>query len=393
MITNIMHESEQKIVVGIDATNIRLGGGITHLLELLKHFNPNTSPVNRVVLWGNKDVLDEFPNFFWLKKISPRSLSGSFVRRVFWQLFSLTRQVRKEQCDVLFIPGGSYIGGYEPVVTMCQNLLPFEAVEIRRFWPKLVFFKLILLRIIQTATLKNSDGVIFLSHYSKNKIISSTGKMRGLTAIIPHGLNRSFMNKPRVPKNIREYSLNKPFKLLYVSNIDVYKHQVPVLNAVKNLVRKGYPLKVLFVGPGSKKSVNKFAQLLKTVDRDKVWCEFLGLVKYGNMQNIYNSVDLAIFASSCETFGITLLEKMASGLPITCSDMSSMPEILQDGGIYFSPENPDSIAEAIEQYLLSPILRFEKQKISYSLAQNFSWEECSQKTFSFLQSVALGYKK
>lgn len=388
-----MHERAQKLVVGIDATNIRLGGGITHLLELLKHFSPNASLVNLVVLWGSKEVLDEFPNFFWLRKISPPSLSGGFIRRVFWQLLFLTKQVRREQCDVLFIPGGSYIGGYEPVVTMCQNLLPFESGEIRRFWPKLVFFKLILLRIIQTATLKNSDGIIFLSHYSKNKIISSAGNVKGLTTIIAHGLNRSFMNKPREPKNILEFDLSRPFKLLYVSNIDVYKHQVSVLNAVKKLVDKGYPLKVLFVGPGSKKNVNKFSELLNIVDRDGVWCEFLGQVKYGDMENIYNSADLALFASSCETFGLILLEKMASGLPIACSDMSSMPEILRDGGIYFSPDNPDSISEAIEQYLVSPKLRFEKQKISYSLAQNFSWEECSQKTFSFLQSIALGYKK
>jgi glycosyltransferase involved in cell wall biosynthesis len=115
-------------------------------------------------------------------------------------------------------------------------------------------------------------------------------------------------------------------------------------------------------------------------------------VPYGQLQTYYAKADLGIFASSCETFGIILLEKMATGLPIVCSKLSSMAEILQDGGLYFHPEKKDEIANAIEQYLLSPVLQSNKRTISYALAQEYSWEKCADQTFSFLRDIALSYQ-
>ena len=52
---------------------------------------------------------------------------------------------------------------------------------------------------------------------------------------------------------------------------------------------------------------------------------------------------LFVFASSCENMPNTLVEAMASGLPIACSDRGPMPEILRDGGTYFDPENEVTI--------------------------------------------------
>ena len=66
----------------------------------------------------------------------------------------------------------------------------------------------------------------------------------------------------------------------------------------------------------------------------------------------YHQVDLFAFASSCETFGISLLEAMASGLPIASSNRGPMVEILKDAGIYFNPENPTSIANSLKMLLL-----------------------------------------
>jgi len=67
--------------------------------------------------------------------------------------------------------------------------------------------------------------------------------------------------------------------------------------------------------------------------------------------------DLFVFASSCETFGISLLEAMAVGLPIACSNKSSLPETLQDGGEYFDPEDDQSIASAVKRLILDPVSR------------------------------------
>ena len=54
---------------------------------------------------------------------------------------------------------------------------------------------------------------------------------------------------------------------------------------------------------------------------------------------MHKKSDIFVFASNSETFGITLLEAMSQAVPIVCSNQSSLPEVLQDGGLYFDPSN------------------------------------------------------
>jgi glycosyltransferase involved in cell wall biosynthesis len=95
-----------------------------------------------------------------------------------------------------------------------------------------------------------------------------------------------------------------------------------------------------------------------------------------------------VFASSCENMPSTLIEAMASGLPIACSDRGPMPEVLQDGGTYFDPEDPASIAAAIGELLQSPERRRSAAARARALAARYSWARCADETWSFLAGVA-----
>ena len=53
---------ENEIILGIDASNIRHGGGITHLSQLLDHTNIEKSKIKRVVVWSNERTLKQLPN-------------------------------------------------------------------------------------------------------------------------------------------------------------------------------------------------------------------------------------------------------------------------------------------------------------------------------------------
>ena len=83
-----------------------------------------------------------------------------------------------------------------------------------------------------------------------------------------------------------------------------------------------------------------------------------------------------------------VLEKMAAGLPLACSNQSSMKEILGEGGLYFNPNNIGSITNAIEQYLLSPQLREEKLHRALAEVGNYSWRQSAFQTIAFLRKVA-----
>jgi nucleoside-diphosphate-sugar epimerase len=75
---------------------------------------------------------------------------------------------------------------------------------------------------------------------------------------------------------------------------------------------------------------------------------------------------------------------MASGLPIACSNRGPMPEVLRDAGVYFDPEKPTEIAEAIRKLIEYPALRTEKAEAAFERARAFTWERCADETFGFL---------
>ena len=97
--------------------------------------------------------------------------------------------------------------------------------------------------------------------------------------------------------------------------------------------------------------------------------------------------DLFIFASSCENMPNTLVEAMAVGLPIACSNRGPMPEVLADGGVYFDPYNAISIANAVKQIIESPLLRLKIAQRAKNLSTQYSWTRCSQETWEFVTEV------
>ena len=69
-----------------------------------------------------------------------------------------------------------------------------------------------------------------------------------------------------------------------------------------------------------------------------------------------------------------------------------MPEVLQDGGVYFDPERPESIAQAIADLLDHPEKRERLARRARELASQYSWKRCAEETFSFLVESALKSK-
>jgi glycosyltransferase involved in cell wall biosynthesis len=401
----------QGLKIGIDATNLRLGGGVTHLIELLGALTPSEHSISEIVVWGGADTLARLPSQTWLTKHNPPQLDATLAKRVFWQVFCLSKAARLAGCDLLFVPGGSYFGTFRPAVVMSQNLLPFEWQELRRTRFSLFTLKMLILRVVQSWSFRHVNGVIFLSQYAKKAVLEVTGPLQAKTAVIAHGLSARFGLAPKLAKSINDYGLVNPFQLLYVSNIDAYKHQIAVVLAVQGLREKGYPLHLTLIGPGSTKPVASLRAVIdqvtaldpkevapkevkpKEVKPKEAWVKYLGVVPYEDLRAQYAKADLGLFASSCETFGMILLEKMAMGLPIACSKLSSMQELLADGGLYFDPVNSSDIAATLERYLLSAELRTQKQAVSYGLSKAYSWQTCASQTFTFLSGIAAAFKR
>jgi glycosyltransferase involved in cell wall biosynthesis len=369
------------VSVGIDASNLRAGGGVTHLTEILRHLEPADAGVDRVTVWGGAQTLAQLPDRAWLTRSHEPALDGALPRRLWWQRSRLPKLAAS--CDVLFAPAASGRIRFHPYVTMCRNMLPFDRKEMWRYAFSRIFFRLALLRIGQSAAFRDADAVIFLNDYARRVVADETGERAEYT-VIPHGVSDAFRAAPRKqePAGVR------PFRFLYTSIIDLYKHQWEVVEAALRLREEGLNVAVDFAGPAYPPAMRKVEAVLARHPDVRDAVTFLGPVTHGQLPVLYANADAFVFASTCENMPNILIEAMAAGLPIACSKSAPMPDILQDGGVYFDAEDATSIADALRSLEADPKLRAAKAERAFALAAAFSWNRCAADTFSLLAAVA-----
>ncbi len=375
------------MILGIDASNIRAGGGVTHLVEVLRAAESRAHGFDRVIVWGGAATLAKIDDRDWLRKLHDPILDYGLLYRVFWQRFRLRELAQQAGCDVLFVPGGSDASGFKPMVTMSQNLLPFAWRELRRYGWSLYTLKFLLLRWTQGRSFREADGVIFLTKYARDNVTKVTGAQRGKNAIIPHGINPRFLLPPRRQRLPIDFDESQPCRILYVSSVDVYKHQSHVAEAVAQLRSAGIPVVLELVGPPAA-GMNRLQKTLNRVDPERTFVTYRGQVPYEKLHKFYANADIGVFASSCENLPNILLEGMAAGLPMACSRMGPMPEVLGNAGVYFDPEDSNDIARALRELIDSPDLRARLAQGAFERAHDFSWQRCADETFEFLAAFA-----
>lgn len=375
------------MIVGIDASNIRGGGGLTHLREVLCAGQPPEFGIDRVIVWGGGNTIRHLPGKPWLNLVHHPMLDRRLLSRFYWQQVKLT-QVMAESCDLLFVPGGTYLGTFEPFVTMSRNLLPFDLEERRRYGLSRTRLRLAILETVQRLTFRQADGLIFLTETAQRIVRREMGTLPRSTAVIAHGVSSKFRCPPRSQVPISEYSSDSPFRWLYVSKVNPYKHQWQVVKAVATLRQEGIPVALDLVGPVQHSpAMDRLRETIKIVDPGETFVHYHGSVPYSRLAEYYCHTDAFVFASSCETFGQILLESMASGLPIACSRRSAMPEVLGNAGIYFDPEDPEDIAKALLCLTVNRDLRKCCAWAAYERALDYSWERCARETFNFIAKV------
>jgi glycosyltransferase involved in cell wall biosynthesis len=374
--------------IGIDASNLRGGGGITHLAELLRHGDPGRHGITRVTLWGGRLVLQETSERPWLDRVHVPALDGPLPVRVAWQLFVRSR-IAASTCDLVFAPGATPPGRFRPYVSMHRNMLPFADNELARVRFRRGWVRLRLLRSVQTHAFRRSAAVIFLTEFARDRIEPLVGAtLNG--HVIPHGVGERFLRAPRPARSLASCREDEPFRFVYVSSVDLYKHQWTVAAAVIALRREGLPVVLELIGdvaePEAGRRLQRFRATLAEHERGAVCVG--AAVPYDSLPGIYAHADAFVFASTCETLPMTLLEAMASGLPVAASDVRPMPDILGDAATYFDAMDVRSVTAALRRVAMDHDLRRASACRAFARASAYSWTRAADRTFDLLSATA-----
>lgn len=373
----------------IEAGNIRAGGGVTHLVEMLEAFNSAIHGKERIALRAPSDTLAKVGEYDWLTRV-PTSASLVPVLPKFDQRERAVAGREAFVPDILLVPGGSYLGSFRPFVAFAQNLLPFDSVERARSGIGLKYLRLRLLEQLQGWTFRRAGGVVYMSAISKEQIERKIGFRPRRSRVVHHGTSSRFC-RPRAsaskPDELSVGIHGRPLRLLYVSILEPYKHQRKVVNAVAQMRASSRAVVLDLVGPSAEGEAEALARECARLGLGSDVVRYHGAVPYDRLESIYGQSDAFVFASSCETFGIILLEAMAAGLPLLCSSRSSLPEVAGDAALYFDPLDVDSLVrsltEVYENYQLRESLAFRSRR----RAALFSWERCARETFGFVREV------
>jgi glycosyltransferase involved in cell wall biosynthesis len=376
--------------VAVDGTRLGSGGGLAHLIGILDIEDPSIYGVREVHVWAHRKLLDAISDRPWIIKHQPKAAERSVIRQLLWQATTLSNEIKAAGCHILFSADASTLCRFAPMVTFNQNLLPFEDSIMPFYGVSKERLRLTVMATVQKSAFKFAEAVIFLTHYAQQQVQRHTGKLAH-TTIIPHGVDETF----KLSRNLAvwPFKRERAIRCLYVSPVFEYKHHVPVVRAIARLRTEGYNIELELVGGVGRSRAKAMLDLaIAECDPNRSFVKVNEFLPHQQIIARIAQADIFVFASGCETFGIALLEAMAVGVPIACSNQSSLPETLQDAGEYFDPSDEHSIASALDRLINDPERRQHISAQARQLAAVYSWPRCAGETWRFITDIYERYQ-
>lgn len=355
----------------IDASRIRSGGGVLHIKKILK--TPELFYFDEIVVFTNPQLKEKLENFN--DRVILRTnffLDNNVIASLIWQLLFLKKEIKNEN-SILLTLDSTTLCTFKKNIIINQDIIGFQKNSLNYF-NGIDFIYNYLKCLVAQRAIENSFGAIFTTDYAKSLFDK---KIASKSLVIPHGVNSDIISK-------KNYSISqkKYFEIVYVSPVLPYKNHNYIIESLKEIANK-FNLKIHFVGGGDKVLTKKLKRKIYKYSLNDHFM-FHPFLKHDEVIKLITNSDIALFTSSVECFGITLLEYMRAAMPIICSKISSLPETLKDSGIYINLNNTNDLKEAVELFYHDESLRQKYGKLAYENSLKYSWECTANKTIKFV---------
>lgn len=174
-------------------------------------------------------------------------------------------------------------------------------------------------------------------------------------------------------------------EFLYVGRRDPYKN-LPLLIRCLHAVRKlGHPARLRIVGGDDPRypEARQAATALR-LDDAITWS---GYIPDADLITAYQQADVFVLPSRYEGFGLPVLEAMACGTPVICSNSSSLPEVAGDAAMLIDPDRPDTLTDAMVRLARDARLRELYARYGITRAATFTWEKTARQTMAIYESL------
>jgi glycosyltransferase involved in cell wall biosynthesis len=234
------------------------------------------------------------------------------------------------------------------------------------------------MRVLVPAAVRRSQRVIADSHSTRDDLVALLGIAPERVDVVPLGLGAVQREQPLEERELRaRLALGERRVVLSLSAKRPHKNLLALIGALARIAPGERPLLVL---PGyataHELELRAHASTLGVADDVR----FPAWVSSAELEGLWAIARAFVFPSLYEGFGLPVLEAMARGVPVACSNASSLPEVAGDAALLFDPRDEAAIATAISRLLSDEDLRARLLELGAAQAKRFTWERTARLT-------------
>ncbi|MBN1917991.1 MAG: glycosyltransferase family 4 protein [Verrucomicrobia bacterium] len=239
-------------------------------------------------------------------------------------------------------------------------------------------------------SLERADAVIAVSDFTRRELEEVFPQARGKVHVIRHGVRRVFRGVGQSRADAKPAPELPSRYVLAVGTVEPRKNLGVLLDAM-DIARRRKALShvVLVVVGGSGWLAGELERRLAVAQQAGLVVR-LGYVTDETLRDLYANAAALAFPTKYEGFGLPALEAMASGLPVVCSNVASLPEVVGDAGILVEDPAPGPFADALERVLTDETLAADLRQRGLERAATFTWERAARETLELYRQFAEG---
>lgn len=236
--------------------------------------------------------------------------------------------------------------------------------------------------------IQNVDGIITVSEYSKRDILKFFPIDPNKIFVTPLAADSIYRPLGKgYCKNLvsSKYNITKPF-ILYIGGFSARKNVKALINSFIKIIPNANEDYNLVIA-GAKKDLGEYLSTEYSYLASKII--FTGFIPQEELPIFYNACEVFVYPSLYEGFGLPPLEAMSCGAPVITSNITSIPEVVEDSGLLINPYSEDELTQSLEKLLTDEGLRKNLSEKGLKQASKFSWKETAKKTFEAYEQVCL----
>ncbi len=292
----------------------------------------------------------------------------------YWKHITLPRLLGRSGIDVFHDPSYQLPlkRSRAAYVVTIHDLAPFRFPETNTLKYGLYW------KFMTRSAIKRADRIIAVSEFTRNDIIDLFPNSENRIDVAPEAAAACFVPGQPTTERLESLGVRKPY-FLTAAKYEPRKNLERCVQAfMHGPARLDPDIKLVMAGAmgWKNKSLERFLQV-KEVQKKVV---LTGYLEQSDLVEIIQGAEAVLVPSIYEGFGLPVLESMACGTPVMCSNAGSLPEIGADAALYFDPYDIESMATVMNEFLTDSDRQIELRRRAIRRAGEFSWVKAAKAT-------------